>query len=152
MELKLRVARFDAGWGCNPRMENSLVLVVEDEPLILLDLETGLEEAGFRVVAVPNAEAAIEAFEENPGSFSSLLTDIRLGSGKSGWELARHVRNTNPTIPVVYISAHGAPQWSAEGVPESIMITKPFAPPQIITALSTLLNQQHPTPPADGQD
>ncbi|ESX53167.1 hypothetical protein X760_30055 [Mesorhizobium sp. LSHC422A00] len=43
-----------------------MVLVVEDEPLILLDLETGLGDAGFRVVAVHTAEAAIEAFSEEP--------------------------------------------------------------------------------------
>ncbi|MER9425753.1 response regulator [Mesorhizobium sp. M0317] len=76
-------------------MENSLVLVAEDEPLILLDLETTLEEAGFRVVAVPTAEAAIEVFNEKPESFSSLVTDVRLGSGKTGWELAKYLRGTN---------------------------------------------------------
>jgi hypothetical protein len=41
------------------------------------------------------------------------------------------------TLPVVYDSAV---HWAAEGVPESVMIAKPFAPPQIITALSALLN------------
>ncbi|ESY45900.1 hypothetical protein X745_31695 [Mesorhizobium sp. LNJC374B00] len=41
-------------------------MVVEDEPLILLDLETTLEEAGLRVLAVPTAEAAIEVFNEKP--------------------------------------------------------------------------------------
>lgn len=127
-------------------MENSLVLVVEDEPLILLDIETGLGEAGFRVVAARNAEAAIEAFSEKPGSFSSLVTDIRLGSGKSGWELAKHLRGSNPSFPVVYISGDSAIHWGVEGVPGSIMISKPFAIPQIISALATLLNQQHPTP------
>lgn len=55
----------------------------------------------------------------------------------------------NPAIPVIYISGDGAPYWSAEGVPESIMISKPFAIPQIITALSILLNRQHPTRPGD---
>ncbi|ESX50778.1 transcriptional regulator [Mesorhizobium sp. LSHC422A00] len=131
-------------------MENSLVLVAEDEPLILLDLETTLEEAGFRVVAVPTAEAAIEAFNEKPEIFSSLVTDVRLGSGKTGWELAKYLRGTNPTFPVVYISGDSAVHWGVEGVPESIMISKPFALPQIITALSTLLNQQRPAPLADG--
>ncbi|MER8810844.1 response regulator [Mesorhizobium australicum] len=130
-------------------MENSSVLVVEDEPLILLDIETGLGEAGFRVVAARNAEAAIEAFSEKPGSFSSLVTDIRLGRGKSGWELAKHLRGTSPTFPVVYISGDSAVHWGVEGVPESIMITKPFAMPQIITALSTLLNQHNPIAPSE---
>lgn len=130
-------------------MSVSAVLVVEDEPLILLDLESALEEAGFLVVGVPSAQAAIEAFEEEPDKFTALLSDIRLGAGESGWALARHVRRANPTLPVVYISGDSAPHWGAEGVPESVMITKPFFLPQIITALSTLLNQQ-PLPPAAG--
>ncbi|MER8492718.1 response regulator [Mesorhizobium australicum] len=132
-------------------MENSFVLVAEDEPLILLDIETALEEAGFRVVAVPTADAAIEAFSERPESFSSLVTDIRLGPGKTGWELAKHLRGTNPTFPVVYISGDSAIHWGVEGVPGSIMIAKPFAMPQIIMALATLLNQQHAAPRSEPQ-
>lgn len=41
--------------------------------------------------------------------------------------------------------------WGSEGVPDSVMIVKPFFPPQIITALPTLLNQQHPTASNGGE-
>ena len=97
-------------------MKDRAVLVVEDEALILLDLESLLEEAGFRVVGVPSAEAAIEKFDADAESFSALLTDIRLGQGRTGWELARHIRQANSTIPVVYISGDSAPHWGSEGV------------------------------------
>ncbi|ESY89703.1 hisitidine kinase [Mesorhizobium sp. LNHC229A00] len=50
---------------------------------------------------------------------------------------------------MVYISGDSAVHWGVEGVPESIMITKPFAMPQIITALSTLLNQHNPIAPSE---
>jgi CheY-like chemotaxis protein len=120
------------------------VLVVEDETLILLDLESALEEAGFEVLAAASAEQAIAAFDGTPGIFRALLSDIRLGPGLSGWEVARHVRQTNSTIPVVYVSGDSASQWGAEGVPNSIMISKPFFLPQVITAISTLLNQTDP--------
>lgn len=118
------------------------VLVVEDEPLILLDVETALQEAGFEVVAVTDAAQALAAFDAEPGKFKGLITDIRLGNGQSGWEVAKHLRQANSTIPVVYMSGDSAIHWGAEGVPGSVMITKPFFMPQIITALSTLLNQQ----------
>lgn len=121
-------------------MDVGAVLVVEDEPLILLDVETALQEAGFEVVAVANAAQALAAFDAEPERFKGLITDIRLGAGQSGWDLARHLRQARPTIPVIYISGDSAIHWSAEGVPESVMITKPFFLPQIITALSTLLN------------
>lgn len=128
-------------------MSNAAVLVVEDEQLILLDVESALEEAGFEIVAAHNAAQAIAAFDAEPGKFKGLITDIRLGTGQSGWEVARHLRQSNPTIPVIYMSGDSAIHWGAEGVPESVMITKPFFLPQIITALSTLLNQQHPDHP-----
>ncbi len=130
-------------------MSVSAVLVVEDEPLILLDVETALQEAGFEVVAANDAEQALAAFDSDPIKFKGLITDIRLGNGKSGWEIARHLRQSNPTIPVIYMSGDSAIHWGAEGVPDSVMITKPFFLPQIITALSTLMNAQPAIPPAD---
>ncbi len=68
------------------------------------------------------------------------MTDIRLGEGKSGWDIARHVRGVAAAIPVVYMSGDSASDWHARGVPDSIMVQKPFVMAQVITALSTLLN------------
>ena len=124
------------------------ILVVEDEPLILLDVETALQEAGFEVVTAHNAAEAIAAFDAEPERFKGLITDIRLGAGKSGWDVARHLRQANSTLPVIYVSGDSAVHWGAEGVPESVMIAKPFVLPQIITALSTLLNAQPLAPEA----
>ena len=120
----------------------SAILIVEDEQMILLDLESALEEAGFEVVSVADGASAMQAFDAEPAKFKAVLTDIRLGAGPSGWEAARHVRTANPTMPVVYITGDSAPSWGAEGVPNSLMITKPFFLPQIITALATLMNDQ----------
>lgn len=128
-------------------MNGGVVLVVEDETIILLELESALEEAGFEVVGVGSADKAIAAFDANPEKFRALLADIRLGPGLSGWEVARHLRQTNSKIPVVYVGGDSAGQWGAEGVPHSIMITKPFFLPQVITAISTLLNEQSPPDP-----
>lgn len=124
------------------------ILVVEDEPLILLDVETALQEAGFEVVTAHNAAEAIAAFDAEPERCKGLITDIRLGAGKSGWDVARHLRQANSTLPVIYVSGDSAVHWGAEGVPESVMIPKPFVLPQIITALSTLLNAQPLAPEA----
>jgi DNA-binding response OmpR family regulator len=117
------------------------ILLVEDEALILLDVETALIEAGFEVVCAKNAEIALEQFDADQARFQGLVTDIRLGTGKSGWDIARHVREVTPSMPVVYMSGDSASDWHARGVPDSVMIQKPFVIAQIITALSTLLNQ-----------
>ncbi|MGX5843581.1 hypothetical protein ACWGTI_22940 [Mesorhizobium sp. ArgA1] len=65
---------------------------------------------------------------------SRLISDIRLGDSKSGWEVARHVRQAHAMMPAIYISGDSAIHWGAEGVPESVIITKPFAIAQITTA------------------
>ena len=124
------------------------ILVVEDEPLILLDVETALQESGFEVVTAHNAAEAIAAFDAEPERFKGLITDIRLGAGKSGWDVARHLRQANSTLPVIYVSGDSAVHWGAEGVPESVMIAKPFVLPQSLTALSTLLHAQPLAPEA----
>ena len=123
-------------------MNDGAVLIVEDEVLILLDMEAALQEAGFAVVGAKNATDAIAAFDADPTRIKALISDIRLGNGqKSGWDVARHLRQTNSTIPLIYVSGDSAADWGAEGVPNSIMIAKPFFMPQIITAVSNLLNQ-----------
>lgn len=80
-------------------MSDGSVLVVEDEALILLDLESALEEAGFQVVGAGSASNAMATFDADPTSFKALISDIRLGDGKTGWEVARHVRQASPPFP-----------------------------------------------------
>lgn len=122
-------------------MEQSLlILLVEDEALIAIDLQTALEAAGFGVTHVPTGTNAIKALDDKPLKFSGIVTDIRLGSGLNGWAVARHARELVPQIPVVYMSGDSAHEHTAQGVPDSIMLEKPFASAQLITAISTLLD------------
>ena len=58
----------------------------------------------------------------------------------NGWEVARRAREIFPDLPVVYVTSMAAEQWTSQGVPKSILIQKPFAPAQITTAISQLLN------------
>jgi DNA-binding response OmpR family regulator len=125
-------------------MDGGTVLVVEDETLILMDIEAALEEAGFAVTGTTSVESALTAFAADPHTFKALITDIRLGLGKSGWDLAREIRATKPALPVIYISGDSEVYWPSEGVPNSVMISKPFFMPQITIALATLLNVQQP--------
>ena len=115
------------------------LLLVEDEALIRLGLKETLVEGGFDVVEAADAEKALSEFESDASRFRGLITDIELGAGPDGWEIARRGRELIPNLPVVYISGHGAPDWPSKGVPNSLIVNKPFAPAQIITAISTLL-------------
>jgi DNA-binding NtrC family response regulator len=117
------------------------VLVVEDEAIILGLLREVLGEGGFAVGLAGDAEEAIAALEDAEANYRALVTDVRLiRGGATGWDVARRARELDPTMPVVYITGDGAADWASQGVPKSVLVTKPFAPSQVLTAVSQLLN------------
>lgn len=120
-------------------MDKLTVLVIDDEHLIALLVETALVEAGFAVVVEHDVASGIGCIETLGPRLSALVTDIRIGSG-SGWDVARHARGVTHGLPVVYMSADSVREWAIQGVPESVMIQKPFAVAQIVAAVTTLLN------------
>jgi DNA-binding response OmpR family regulator len=122
-----------------------IILVVEDEVLIVNLLTEALHEGGFETEVTASGEDAIELLDASEPKYRALITDINLGRGKlMGWEVARHARELDPEIPVIYMTGDSAADWSSKGVPNSILITKPFAPAQILTAVSQLLNASPP--------
>jgi len=125
-----------------------LVLYVEDEVLIQDLLQTALEDAGFEVLVVSSGAEALDRLQTLSGDLKGLVTDINLGGAIKGWEIGRHARGLAPGLPVVYVSGGSEHEWTAEGVPHSMMISKPFAPAQVVVALSTLINAGGADPPA----
>ena len=118
-----------------------LLLLVEDEPLVQLATEDSLKAGGYEVLTASSGADAIAALDSRHGEIAGLITDIRLGSGPSGWEVARHARELKPDIPVVYATADSAHEWPVLGVPKSLVVQKPYAAAQVITAISTLLTE-----------
>jgi len=117
-----------------------VLLLVEDQALLLHDVEEALKEAGFEAVALSDGEKALREIERDCSRFSAVVTDVDLGKGPSGWDLARRARELCPTIAVVYMSGASAQHWLARGVPKSVMLQKPFAQAQLVTAIATLIN------------
>jgi DNA-binding response OmpR family regulator len=120
-------------------MSTKIILLVEDEALIRHTLKENLVEAGFDVIEARNGGEALSEFEADASRIRGLITDINLGKEPDGWEIARRGRELIPDLPVVYISGHGSADWPSKGVPKSLIVSKPFATAQLITAISTLL-------------
>lgn len=78
-------------------------------------------------------------------SYRVLVTDINLPGKTDGWEIARLAREIVATLPVVYMTCAAGYEWASKGGPEGILVTKPFAPAQLVTAVSQLLNAGRPT-------
>jgi CheY-like chemotaxis protein len=119
-----------------------IVLVVEDEEP--LQENDALKDGGFDLTTVASGEQAVAMIESGVVKYSALVTDINLKGSMRGWELARLVRQIDPAFPVVYMTGADGDDWASEGVPNSILLTKPFAPAQLITAVSQMLNTGSP--------
>lgn len=102
-------------------------------------LAGALDEGGYLLIESENAADAMKKIDDH-ADLAGIITDIRLGAGASGWEVARHARSRNPHLAVVYMSGDSGVDWAAEGVPNSVMVQKPFASAQVVIAVSTLLN------------
>lgn len=117
----------------------SLVLIVEDEYLLLADLERTLNDRGFATECCSTGEEAIALFMEGNSIYNALLTDVRLGAGLDGWEVARRIRQKQPSLPVIYVTGSTADEWASQGVHGSCLVPKPFTPARLLAALSNLL-------------
>jgi CheY-like chemotaxis protein len=116
------------------------ILLVEDDELIQAMVEEALTEGGFRVAIAASVEEAVALLKGDKPAHRALVTDIHLGGKMSGWDIARIAREIDPALPVVYTTGDAAEEWPSKGVPQSVLLTKPFAPAQLVTAVAQLLN------------
>jgi DNA-directed RNA polymerase specialized sigma24 family protein len=113
------------------------VVIIEDEPLIALDLEQLVTDLGHRVVKIARtAQQAIEAVQRlRPGL---LLADVHLADGSSGLDAVNEILRTF-SLPVIFVTAY--PQRLLTGTrPEpTFLITKPFHPDNVKAVISQAL-------------
>jgi len=125
--------------------ELPVVMVVEDEYDLQGIIEEALVEGGFETDLLSSGEEALTLFRGGVKNYKALVTDVGLKGRLSGWEVAAHFREADPGFPIIYMSGAHAEEWASKGVPNSIILTKPFAPAQLVTAISQLLNSVPPT-------
>jgi DNA-binding response OmpR family regulator len=121
------------------------VLVVEDDQLIQVMVEEALSEGGFEAAIMASGEEAVALFK-GASKYRAVITDINLIGRLDGWEVARVAREADPSMPIIYMTGTHGEEWASKGVPNSILLTKPFAPAQLVTAVSQLLNAGGPPP------
>ena len=122
-----------------------VILVVEDDAPVQTIVEEALTDGGFEPAIAASGEEAVTLLMGIKGKYRALVTDIQLRGVMDGWEAARRAREIDPEFPIVYMTGGNAADWPSRGVPNSILLTKPFAPAQLVTAVSQLLNAGKPT-------
>ena len=80
------------------------LLIIDDDPDIVDVLKRGLSKNGFLVAAFTNPEEALQRFKSNAESYCLVLSDVRM-PGLSGMQLARKVKEVNPGVSVVLMTA-----------------------------------------------
>lgn len=104
----------------------SRVLIIEDEPIIALDLENLITELGHEVVATAaTSDQAVElALKKKPGL---ILADINLGEGGSGLDAVSKILE-GFDIPVIFVTAYPEKLLTGERPEPTYLIAKPFLP------------------------
>jgi CheY-like chemotaxis protein len=116
------------------------ILLVEDDELVRATVEDSLSEGGLECASTGSGEEAITLLRGNKSQYRAIVTDINLLGTVDGWEVARVAREIEPAMPVVYMTGTNGDEWPSKGVPNSVLLKKPFAPAQIVTAVAALLN------------
>jgi CheY-like chemotaxis protein len=112
------------------------VLLVEDEPEVLRVVHAFLDGWGCRVTACTHAQAALSELAPGAATFDLLLSDVVLGPGLRGTELAQRARELRPGLPVLLMSGYA---WGAVEVPGLPLLRKPFTREQLAQSIRQAL-------------
>ena len=118
------------------------VLIIEDEPLIAMDLEAAMHEVGHKILGIASTHSeAIELIKnKKPGL---VLADIQLADGSSGIDAVNEMLTTFQA-PIIFITAFPERLLTGEKPEPTFLITKPFDPNVVkaITSQALFFNQK----------
>jgi DNA-directed RNA polymerase specialized sigma24 family protein len=113
------------------------IMIIEDEPLIAMDIEETIESLGHRVVGVARThKEAVGLFHKTKPSM--ILADIQLADGSSGLEAVNEILSTMP-VPVIFITAFPERLLTGERPEPAFLVTKPFVPEMVKALVSQAL-------------
>ncbi len=120
--------------------EQPVILVIEDDEDVQDVIEVALINAGFEPVVAESGEEAITLLRSRHVEYRAVVIDVGLQSRMNGWAIARQARAIDPTFPIIYLGSTSVDEWRSQGVPDSILLRKPFAAAQLPAAVCQLLN------------
>ncbi len=113
------------------------ILIIEDEPLIAMDIEEMVESLGHRVVGIARTHAeAVGMFAKSHPRM--VLADIQLADGSSGIDAVNEILSATP-VPVIFITAFPERLLTGERPEPAFLVTKPFNPDMVKALISQAL-------------
>jgi len=119
-------------------LDGARILIVEDDAIIALELQSILTEAGATVIGPARNLAMAEKMAEN-GPLSAAILDIQLGSALV-FPVAE--RLTEQGVPFVLNTGHGDARQLAADWPDAEVLTKPSTHQAIVQSLSRLIENR----------
>ncbi|HEV7257752.1 MAG TPA: response regulator [Bosea sp. (in: a-proteobacteria)] len=114
-----------------------IVLVVEDEPILMMDAVDLIEQAGFEAVEATNADEAIKILLSRP-DIHILFTDIDMPGSMDGVKLAQIARDRWPPIEIIIVSGHRTVH--EDDMPDrGLFFAKPYSPRAVKAALQSFV-------------
>ncbi len=120
------------------------ILYVEDDASLSFLTKDNLELGGYEVIHVADGKSGLESFKEN--EVDLCLLDVMLPE-MDGFELARQIRNIDPEIPIIFLTAKALKENKLEGLRLGAddYITKPFSIEELILKIKVFLKRKHIT-------
>ena len=122
----------------------SVVLVVEDEPLVVRMVTVALSMVGFRAAVAENGAAGLETYAAMRDEICLVLADVMMPVC-SGVELADKIREIDPGVPIVLMSGYSDHDLVQDAQKRYPFVRKPFLPEELIRKVRTTLGPADPT-------
>ena len=121
------------------RSTSGRILIIEDEPIIALDLQHIIEEMGHELTGIARTETgALRLADADPG-FDLILSDIQLADGSSGADAVARLYKKHGYRPTIFITAFPERLLTGEGHEPTFLIAKPYTEEQVRSAVSQAL-------------
>jgi signal transduction histidine kinase/CheY-like chemotaxis protein len=127
-------------------LEETVLLAEDEESVRQLAIES-LERRGYRVLAAASGEDALKLASAYEGTIHLLLTDVVM-PGLKGPALADRVRMMRPGIRVLLMSGYAADVVTAGDLKDAMLLSKPFAPSALVSAVRATLDEPLSSSPA----
>ena len=111
------------------------VLLVEDEFLVRVIVSDALTDAGFEVIEAGDGEEGVRLLDKSP-EFDAVITDLQMPGSVDGLSLARHARERDAAVPMIFATARPDSVRSFGGRSDhNVVVEKPYGPEQIVAVL-----------------
>jgi DNA-binding response OmpR family regulator len=119
------------------------IIIVEDEAAIARGLKYNFEQEGYEAIECGDGPTVLKLFDERASAIDLVVLDLML-PGMSGYEICRAIREKDPQVPILVLSARTLAEDKAHAFDcgTDQYMTKPFALPELLSRVRNLLKRE----------